>query len=117
MGSFSVTRDVAEAIRDAAQSVHGVAGLTSGRMGRAVVRVPGAMIEGIELIDASHLAVHVIYDLSSRREIPQMVTDIQEAVAAVPAIAQADATPRIDVVVADAMRTRRPKQDAAAAQN
>ena len=103
MASFSVTRDTAEQICGAATSVKGVAGLTSGRMGRAFLRVPGAMIEGIELIGPSHIAIHVIYDLSSRREIPHIVADIQSAVAQTPAIAGMGA-PRIDVVVADAVR-------------
>ena len=51
MAAFSVTQEVAESIRDAALSVDGVAGVSGGRMGQAFLRVSGAMIEGIQLID------------------------------------------------------------------
>lgn len=110
MASVSVTRAVAEAIRDAAQSVEGVAGLSSGRFGEAILRVPGTLIEGIKLVDAapgagqpvSHLAVYVIYDLSSRRAIPEIVTDVQDAVLAIPAVSEGTGIDRVDVVVADA---------------
>lgn len=103
MAATSVTRSVAEQVRDAVQSVPGVAGLTSGRMGEAFLRVPGAMIEGIRVEGDKHLAVYVIYDLRSQRAIPQVVADIQAAVAAIPAYAETGA-PRIDVVVADAVK-------------
>lgn len=114
MPAFSVTQDVAEAIRDAALSVDGVAGVSGGRMGQAFLRVNGAMIEGIQLIDGTvpHLALHLTYDLSSRRQIPAIVTDVRSAVLALPAFAALDSGtgsgsdsgsgPRIDVVFDDA---------------
>lgn len=120
MPAFSVTQDVAEAIRDAALSVDGVAGVSGGRMGQAFLRVSGAMIEGIQLIDDTvpHLALHLTYDLSSRRQIPAVVTDVRSAVLALPAFAElgsgaasgagsgaasgAGSGPRIDVVFDDA---------------
>ena len=124
MAAFSVTQEVAETIRDAALSVDGVAGVSGGRMGQAFLRVSGAMIEGIQLIDDSvpHLALHLTYDLSSRRQIPAIVTDVRSAVQALPAFAElalgsnadsdsgagsdpgssAGSEPRIDVVFDDA---------------
>lgn len=104
MVAFSVTRDAAEAIRGAALSVDGVAGVSGGRMGRAFLRVDGALIEGIELIDVTvpHLALHLTYDLSSRRQIPAIVADVRTAVTSLPAFADTDADPRIDVVFDDA---------------
>lgn len=109
MGSVSVTQAVAEEIRDAVLEVEGVAGLTSGRMGQAFLRVPGAMVEGIRLIDdtsadasGTHLAIYVVYELASRREIPQIVEDVQNAVVNLPAFADSDGGTRVDVVVADA---------------
>lgn len=104
MAAFSVTREVAEAIRDAALSVDGVAGVSGGRMGQAFLRVNGAMIEGIQLIDGSvpHLALHLTYDLSSHRQIPSIVADVRTAVMSLPAFTDTDAEPRIDVVFDDA---------------
>ena len=104
MAAFSVTQEVAETIRDAALSVDGVAGVSGGRMGQAFLRVSGAMIEGIQLIDDSvpHLALHLTYDLSSRRQIPAIVTDVRTAVTSLPVFADLDADPRIDVVFDDA---------------
>ncbi|SIS46001.1 hypothetical protein SAMN05444817_1057 [Corynebacterium appendicis CIP 107643] len=124
MAAFSVTQDAAEAIRDVALSVDGVAGVSGGRMGQAFLRVSGAMIEGIQLIDDTvpHLALHLTYDLSSRRQIPAIVTDVRSAVLALPAFAElalgsnadsdsgagsdsgssAGSEPRIDVVFDDA---------------
>lgn len=124
MAAFSVTQDAAEAIRDAALSVDGVAGVSGGRMGQAFLRVSGAMIEGIQLIDDTvpHVALHLTYDLSSRRQIPAIVTDVRSAVLALPAFAElalgsnadsdsgagsdsgssAGSEPRIDVVFDDA---------------
>jgi len=105
MAAFSVTQEVAEAIRDAALSVDGVAGVSGGRMGQAFLRVSGAMIEGIQLIDGSvpHLALHLTYDLSSRRQIPAIVADVRTAVTSLSAFKEADADPRIDVVFDDAV--------------
>lgn len=104
MAAFSVTQEVAESVRDAALSVDGVAGVSGGRMGQAFLRVSGAMIEGIQLIDASvpHLALHLTYDLSSRRQIPSIVADVRTTVASLPAFTETDTTPRIDVVFDDA---------------
>ena len=104
MAAFSVTQEVAETIRDAALSVDGVAGVSGGRMGQAFLRVSGAMIEGIQLIDDSvpHLALHLTYDLSSRRQIPAIVTDVRTAVTSLSVFADTDADPRIDVVFDDA---------------
>ena len=108
MGSLTVTKDSVDAICAAVLSVDGVAGLTSGRMAHAVLRIPGALIEGLQVFDTdgldAHIAVHLIYDLSSRREIPQLVRDVQAAVLAVPAVAQAPGSTRVDVIVADAVR-------------
>ena len=114
MAAFSVTQEVAESIRDAALSVDGVAGVSGGRMGQAFLRVSGTMIEGIQLIDDAvpHLALHLTYDLSSRRQIPAIVADVRSAVLALPAFtdldsgsagARAGTAPRIDVVFDDAV--------------
>lgn len=114
MATLTVTKDVAEAICDAVLSIDGVAGLSSGRMGQAFFRAPGTLIEGLQVLDDSEhsehgaegerIVVHLIYDLSSRREIPQLVEEVRTAVLAVPALAQADGSARVDVVVADAVR-------------
>ena len=108
MAPLTITKDIADAICDAVLSVDGVAGLSSGRMAHAVLRLPGTLIEGLEVFEADtenpHIAVHLIYDLSSRREIPQLVRDVQAAVLAVPALAQVPGSPRVDVVVSDAVR-------------
>lgn len=104
MAAFSVTKDVAESIRDAALSVDGVAGVSGGRMGQAFLRVSGTMIEGIQLIDGAepHFALHLTYDLASRRQIPAIVNDVRSAVTALPVFTDTGADPRIDVVFDDA---------------
>lgn len=108
MAPLTITKDIADAICDAALSVDGVAGLSSGRMAHAVLRLPGALIEGLQVFEmdeeGTHIAVHLIYDLSSDREIPQLVRDVRAAILAVPALAQAPGLPRVDVVVEDAVR-------------
>lgn len=109
MAEFSVTKDTAETIRDAALSVDGVAGVSGGRMGQAFLRVSGAMIEGIQLIDDTvpHLSLHLTYDLRSRRQIPEIVGDVRKAVSALSVFAESGSgsgsEPVIDVVFDDAV--------------
>lgn len=106
MASVSVTQHIGEAIRDRALAVDGVAGLSIGRFGEALLRVPGGMIEGVRVTphdsEAPQVSVYIVYELASKRPIPEVVADVQAAILDNREITEATGIDRVDVVVADA---------------
>lgn len=100
MAEASVTREAGEAARQAALCVPGVAGLHGGLVGEVALLLPGERIEGLRVArrgQTNGLEVHVVYDVSSHREVQTVAADVRAAV-----LAATDA-PFVNVVVADAV--------------
>lgn len=99
MAQTSVTREQGEAAREAAIAVPGVAGLHGGRVGEVALLLSGERIEGLRPAhrgEVTGLEIHIVFDLSSNREIPAVADEVRDAVVS------ATSLPFVDVVVADA---------------
>lgn len=105
MAPASVTRETGEKARDAALSVPGVAGLHGGRVGEVALLLPGTRIEGIRVANrggAAGLEVHIVFDVSSERDVRAVADSVRDAVS------RAAGVDVVDVVVADAVARPQP---------
>ncbi|EEI16041.1 hypothetical protein [Corynebacterium lipophiloflavum] len=101
--SGPITREIGEALCDAALGVPGVAGLSSGRFGEVALLLPGERIRGIRAAERGGLSgseVHIIFDVGSARPIAEVATEVRSA--ALNSVA--GCLDFIDVVVADAQK-------------
>lgn len=102
MAYTSVSREVAEAARDAILTIPGVAGMHGGHFGEVALLLPGGRIEGLKPATRSSepnlrgLEVNFIYDVSSERDIRSVADDVRTAAL------RATDVDFVDVVVADA---------------
>ncbi|MEX3504199.1 hypothetical protein [Corynebacterium sp. LK2510] len=99
MTSSAMDRQRAEAARDAALSVSGVADLYAGRFGEIAILLPGTRVEGVRKIardDRFGVEVHLVVDYALARDVRDIAAEVRRAVVG------ATGVEIVDVVVADA---------------
>ena len=97
-----VTPEGVAAVRDAVLTVPGVSGVDAGRFGEVALLLPGQRLDGFrpsERDGRRGLEAHLVYDVSSGRDVRDVADDAR---AAIVAATDPGSVEFVDIVVTDA---------------